>query len=43
VWVFHNLINYYRYRSSNSVTPQDRCILSKRFQSTQILAENVAK
>ncbi|MCR9245821.1 MAG: hypothetical protein NXI31_12385 [bacterium] len=41
VWVYHNLLKYYH--SSDTVTPQDVWILSRRFQGTQILAENVDK
>lgn len=41
VWIFHNLLKYYH--SSDSITPQDKWILSKRFQSTQILPENLDK
>ena len=41
VWIFHNTLKYYH--SSDSVTPQDKWILSKRFKSTAILPENVDK
>ena len=41
VWIFYNTLKFYH--SSDSVTPQDQWILSKRFQSTQILAENLEK
>lgn len=41
VWIYHNLLKYYH--SSDSITPQDQWILSKRFQSTQILPENLNK
>jgi hypothetical protein len=40
-WIFHNTLKFYH--SSDSVTPQDVWILSRRFQGTQILADNVAK
>jgi len=39
--MFHNLLKFYH--SSDSVTPQDVWILSRRFQGTQILPENVDK
>ena len=39
VWINHNLLKCYH--SSDSVTPQDQWILSRRFQSTQILPENL--
>ncbi len=41
VWIFYNTLKYYH--SSDTVTPQDKWILSKRFKSTAILPENVAK
>tara|TARA_R110002072_G_scaffold46591_2_gene128866 strand:+ start:44248 stop:45873 length:1626 start_codon:yes stop_codon:yes gene_type:complete len=41
VWIYHNLLKFYH--SSDSVTPQDQWILSRRFQSTQILPENLPK
>lgn len=41
VWIYHNLLKYYH--SSDSVTPQDQWIVSRRFQSTQILPENLPK
>jgi hypothetical protein len=41
VWIYHNLLKYFH--SSDSVTPQDQWILSRRFQSTQILPENLKK
>ena len=41
MWVFHNLLKYYH--SSDSVTPQDEWILSRRFPSTQILPGNLSK
>jgi len=40
-WIFHNTLKYYH--SSDSVTPQEVWILSRRFQGTQILADNVGK
>ncbi|MCA8947921.1 MAG: hypothetical protein KDE27_00365 [Planctomycetes bacterium] len=39
VWVHHNLLKYYH--SSDTVTPQGEWILSRRFQGTQILPDNV--
>lgn len=39
LWVFHNVLKFYH--SSDSVTPQDVWILSRRFQSTQILPANL--
>ena len=41
VWIYHNTLKYYH--SSDSVTPQDKWILSRRFQSTAILPENIKK
>lgn len=41
VWIYHNVLKFYH--SSDSVTPQDVWILSRRFQSTQILPENLGK
>lgn len=41
VWIFHNVLKYFH--SSDSVTPQDVWILSRRFQSTQILPANLNK
>ncbi|MCA8942129.1 MAG: hypothetical protein KDB80_06165 [Planctomycetes bacterium] len=41
VWIYHNLLKFYH--SSDSVTPQGVWILSRRFQSTQILPENLGK
>lgn len=38
-WVFHNLLKFYH--SSDNVTPQDVWILSRRFQGTEILPENI--
>ncbi|MCK5940881.1 MAG: hypothetical protein KAI24_02830, partial [Planctomycetes bacterium] len=40
-WLFHNTLKFFH--SSDSVTPQDVWILSRRFQGTQILPENVGK
>lgn len=41
VWIYYNTLKFYH--SSDSVTPQDKWILSRRFQSTAILPENVKK
>jgi hypothetical protein len=41
VWLFFNLLKYYH--SGDPTTPVGRWILSKRFESTRILPENVDK
>jgi hypothetical protein len=41
VWVYFNLLKYYH--SGDSTKPIGRWVLSKRFESTRILPENVGK